>query len=163
MKVVAVLLAEIAVIVRLKASIPMALRPVPSSALLALALAGLLGGCASDAGMSLKGPATSAALSMAPVSGGMISGTAGGDLSEADRRRAYDAEVSALENGGPGYPVGWQGDGGTHGTVIAGPPYNRAGYKSCRDYSHTIYVNNHPQISRGAACRSDDGTWRPVT
>lgn len=139
----------------------------PVVAVLAATLLGAsLGGCASDAGASLKGSAN-AALPTAPVmsgvvSGGMISGAVGNGLDEADRRRAYDAEISALETGGPGYPVGWKGDGGTHGTVIAGPPYNRAGYQSCRDYSHTIYIDNRPQIARGAACRAADGSWKPV-
>ena len=84
-------------------------------------------------------------------------------LDEADRRRALDAEFSALETGGPGYPIGWKGENGTHGTVVAGPPYNRSGFQSCRDYSHTIYIDNRPQIARGAACRAADGRWQPVS
>lgn len=143
----------------------MALRSASSLSVLALALAAAsLGGCASDSDR-LKG--AGAALPMAPVtgsavSGGLIAGNVGNGLSDDDRRRAYDAEISALETGSPGYPVGWRGEGGTHGTVVAGPSYNRAGYESCRDYSHTIYIDNRPQIARGAACRAADGSWKPV-
>jgi surface antigen len=134
-----------------------------SAAVLALAL----GGCATDT-TGTKATAALAALPTAPVmsgtvSGGLISGGIGNGLDDADRQRAYDAEISALETGGPGYPIGWKGDGTARGTVIAGPPYNRAGYQSCRDYSHTIYIDNRPQIARGAACRTADGRWQPVS
>ncbi|WP_296578629.1 hypothetical protein [Xanthobacter sp.] len=134
-----------------------------SAAVLALAL----GGCATDT-TGNKATAALAALPTAPVmsgtvSGGLISGGIGNGLDDADRQRAYDAEISALETGGPGYPIGWKGDGTTRGTVIAGPPYNRAGYQSCRDYSHTIYIDNRPQIARGAACRTAEGRWQPVS
>lgn len=134
----------------------------PAAVLLAVGLSG----CASDSGSRSLGAA--AALPTAPVmtgtvSGGLISGGIGNGLDEADRKRAYDAEISALETGGPGYPIGWKGDGGARGTVIAGPPYNRAGFQSCRDYSHTIYIDNRPQIARGAACRTPEGRWQPVT
>lgn len=138
---------------------------VPSASAAVLALA--LGGCATDTTGS-KATAALAALPTAPVmtgtvSGGLISGGIGNGLDDADRQRAYDAEISALETGGPGYPIGWKGDGNARGTVIAGPPYNRAGFQSCRDYSHTIYIDNRPQIARGAACRTADGRWQPVS
>lgn len=130
-------------------------------------LAAALGGCATETGPG-RSIAAQAALPTAPVmsgavSGGLISGGIGNGLDEGDRRRAYDAEISALETGGPGYPIGWKGENGTHGTVVAGPPYNRAGFQSCRDYSHTIYIDNRPQIARGAACRAADGHWQPVS
>ncbi|MDI4665252.1 hypothetical protein K9U40_13060 [Xanthobacter autotrophicus] len=131
-------------------------------------LASALGGCVTDSGSGPRAIPAQAALPTAPVmsgavSGGLISGGIGNGLDEGDRRRAYDAEVSALETGGPGYPIGWKGDSGAHGTVVAGPPYNRAGFQSCRDYSHTIYIDNRPQIARGAACRAADGRWQPVS
>lgn len=133
----------------------------------ALLVAGLAG-CASNSSSGTRSLSTSAALPTAPVmsgvvSGGLISGGIGNGLDEADRKRAYDAEVSALETGGPGYPVGWKGDSGARGTVVAGPPYARSGFQSCRDYSHTIYIDNRPQIARGAACRTPEGKWQPVS
>lgn len=138
------------------------------SAALGFLLMGLaLSGCASDANANLKGPGN-IALPTAPVmrgavSGGLISGAIGNGLDDGDRQKAYDAEVSALETGGPGYPVGWKSDTGARGTVIAGPPYHRPGFQTCRDYSHTIYVDNRPQIARGAACRNTDGKWQAVS
>ncbi|MFG1295025.1 MULTISPECIES: hypothetical protein [Xanthobacter] len=144
----------------------MPVRQLPA-ALSALALGMLLSGCASDANSSLKGTGN-IALPAAPVmrgavSGGLISGAIGNGLDDTDRQKAYDAEISALETGGPGYPTGWKSDSGAHGTVIAGPPYHRAGFQTCRDYSHTIYIDNRPQIARGAACRNTDGKWQAVS
>ncbi|MDQ0506531.1 hypothetical protein [Xanthobacter agilis] len=138
-----------------------------SAALHTLVLGTLLSGCASDANSNLKGPGN-IALPTAPVmrgavSGGLISGAIGNGLDDADRQKAYDAEIAALETGGPGYPVGWKSDDGARGTVIAGPPYHRPGFQTCRDYSHTIYIDNRPQIARGAACRNADGKWQAVS
>ena len=132
--------------------------PMTSASLVAtLLLGGLVAGCAST---GQNGLAAGAAHQPRAVAGGFISGNLGQGLSEADRRRAYDAEVSALETGSPGYPVGWTGEGGARGTVIAGPAYRRGGFQNCRDYSHTIYVAGRPQIARGMACRADDGRWQ---
>ncbi|WP_454915823.1 hypothetical protein [Xanthobacter sediminis] len=141
-------------------------RPLPA-VLGAVVLGTLLSGCASDANSSLKG-AGNIALPVTPVmrgavSGGLISGAIGNGLDDADRQKAYDAEISALETGGPGYPIGWKSDSGARGTVIAGPPYHRPGFQTCRDYSHTIYIDSHPQIARGAACRDADGKWQAVS
>ncbi|QRG04850.1 hypothetical protein EZH22_17020 [Xanthobacter dioxanivorans] len=146
----------------------MAVRMVSARLPAALLLAVGLAGCASDGASGGRSLTAAAALPSAPVmsgtvSGGLISGGIGNGLDEADRRRAYDAEVSALETGGPGYPVGWKGENGARGTVIAGPPYSRPGFQSCRDYSHTIYIDNRPQIARGAACRTQDGRWQAVS
>lgn len=141
-------------------------RKVPA-VLLVPVLGALVSGCAGDAAANLKG-AGNMALPTTPVmrgavSGGLISGAIGNGLSDGDRQKAYDAEISALETGGPGYPVGWKGEGTTRGTVIAGPAYHRAGFQTCRDYSHTIYIDNRPQIARGAACRTAEGQWQAVS
>lgn len=138
--------------------------PVQKTVPAAFLLAALLGGCANDpSGAKVMnvglppGPGVSGALS-----GGLISGGAlGSGLDEADRRQALDAEIAALETGGPGYPVGWRSDA-ARGTVVAGPPYQKAGFQICRDYSHTIYVGNRPLIARGAACRSAEGRWQAM-
>lgn len=136
----------------------------------ALASAALCG-CVTDGGRpggsmvsALTGGSTSNPRAPAPVAaGGMLNNAIGGSLDEADRQRATNAELAALEDGGPGTPVGWRGDNGTHGTVIAGPAYQRPGYARCRDFSHTIFIQSKPQLARGAACRSDTGTWAVVT
>lgn len=132
----------------------------PVSLVAVLLLAGVVSGCASS---GQSGLALGAAEQPRAVAGGFISGNLGQTLSEPDRKLAYDAEVSALETGSPGYPVGWSGESGTRGTVIAGPAYRRAGFQNCRDYSHTIYVAGRPQIARGMACRANDGKWQAVS
>lgn len=111
---------------------------------------------------ALTGAAGSAgAAAGAPVSG-LVGGVIGGGLDEQDRQRAYAAEMKALEYGGPGTPVGWRGESGAYGTVIAGPAYARPGNPQCRDYSHTIYIQGKPQNARGISCRNADGTWVSV-
>ncbi|MGU3492761.1 hypothetical protein ACLBXM_01850 [Xanthobacteraceae bacterium A53D] len=127
-------------------------------------LALLTGACVSTSG---DGPQL-AAVTPAPPSVpspvmGLASVTTSAAIGEQDRQRAYAAEVQALEYGGPGAPVGWKGDGGNYGTVIAGPAYARPGNPQCRDYSHTIYVQGKPQTNRGVACRSADGNWGAPT
>lgn len=131
---------------------------------IALGLAGfLLAGCTTTSGggsnVSLGSEASAPGMVAA---GGMLNGAIGTGLDEADRQRAYNAEVAALEEGGPGTPVGWRGDNGAHGTVIAGPAYQRAGYVRCRDYSHTVFMQGRTQLARGAACRTPEGNWTTV-
>ncbi|MGQ3672568.1 hypothetical protein ACT6QG_09250 [Xanthobacter sp. TB0136] len=132
----------------------------PASLMVAVFLGGGVSGCVST-GMS--GPDAGSLAQPRAVSGGFISGNMGQGLSAEERQKAYDAEVSALDNGSPGYPVGWSVEGGPRGTVIAGPAYRRAGFQNCRDYSHTIYVSGRPQIARGMACQGADGKWQAVS
>lgn len=131
---------------------------------IALGLAGLLlAGCTttSGGGSDLALGAATPGTGMV-AAGGMLNNAIGSGLDEADRQRAYNAEIAALEEGGPGTPVGWRGDNGAHGTVIAGPAYQRAGYVRCRDYSHTVFMQGRTQLSRGAACRTPEGNWMTV-
>ncbi|MGQ3675634.1 hypothetical protein ACT6QH_09095 [Xanthobacter sp. TB0139] len=131
----------------------------PSFLALVTLLSGALSGCATSGG---PGGAGQMPAMPSTVSGGFLSGALGEGLDAADRQRGYDAELSALETGGPGYPIGWKGESGARGTVIAGPAYRRPGFQNCRDYSHTIYVKGRPQIARGAACKTD-GHWQAVS
>jgi surface antigen len=127
-------------------------------------LAGLsLASCTSEFSLGSKTEATgSTPPAAAGISGGVLSGAIGGNLGEEDRQRAYAAEVQALENGEPGIPVGWRGDGPKrYGTVVPGAPYSARGTR-CGAYSHSIYVDGKPQIARGTACRNPDGSWSPV-
>ncbi|MCK0209000.1 glycine zipper domain-containing protein [Starkeya koreensis] len=94
--------------------------------------------------------------------GGLIGGSIGNALDQADRARARDAEMQALENGTPGAPVSWRGESGAYGTIVPGPTYARGGSPKCREFTHTIYINGQPQTARGTACRNPDGTWSPV-
>ncbi|WP_029354080.1 glycine zipper domain-containing protein [Bosea sp. 117] len=96
------------------------------------------------------------------AAGGLIGGMIGNALDQEDQRRAREAEIQALETGGPGAPVSWRGDSGNYGTIVAGPSYARGGSPNCREFTHTIYINGKPQTARGTACRNPDGTWSPV-
>ncbi len=139
----------------------------------ALLVAAALAGCTSDSslsptaaggmGVGAAAPGSAGPVVAGAAVGGLVGGVIGGSLDEQDRQRAYAAEMKALEYGGPGTPVGWRGDSGAYGTVIAGPAYARPGNPQCRDYSHTIYVLGKPQTARGVACRNADGTWVSAT
>jgi surface antigen len=118
-------------------------------------LGAVLGG--RGAGSRLAGAAIGAA------AGGLLGSAIGASMDEQDRQRAYAAEMQALESGAPGAPIGWRSDHTAYyGTVVPGPYYERRGAR-CREYSHTIYVGGRPEIARGTACRSPDGTWAPVS
>jgi surface antigen len=154
-------------------------RAITGKTTILLALASLLAGCADDPGPktgagiatgALAGGLIGAATGRGPgaavagaVIGGIVGGSIGNALDAEDRRRAYMAEMQALEYGGPGAPVGWRGEHGAYGTIIAGPAYAQAGYERCREYSHTIYIQGRPQTARGVACRNPDGSWTPIS
>lgn len=146
----------------------------------AVGLAGLLlAGCAGEPGAKTGAGIATGALAGAGIGalaggggrsvvagailGGLVGGVLGNALDEEDRRRAYAAEMQALEYGGPGSPVSWQGQRGSRGTIVAGPYYSRGQYERCREYTHTIYVNGRPEVARGVACRNPDGTWNPIS
>jgi surface antigen len=95
--------------------------------------------------------------------GGIVGGNIGNALDERDRRRAYEAEMQALEYGGPGSPVSWHGEHGAYGTIVAGPAYPQGNHDRCRQYTHTIYIQGRPQAARGVACRNPDGTWTEIS
>lgn len=157
----------------------------PSTKIIAVGLVALtLAGCASDAGpreqngavtgavaggvlgalLGGRGPGSRVAgAAVGALAGGLLGGAIGASLDERDRRRAYAAEMQALEYGQDGAPVGWRGEqSGYYGTVVPGPYYETAG-RRCRQYTHTIYVNGQPQAARGTACRNLDGSWTPVS
>jgi surface antigen len=149
-----------------------------STAVLALS-ATVLAGCAGDPGpRTASGAAGGALLGGAigalsgggtgnivagAIAGGLVGGVLGNALDEEDRRRAYAAEMQALEYGGPGTPVSWQGQQGARGTIVPGPYHSRGAHQRCRDYSHTIYIQGRPEVARGVACRNPDGTWSQIS
>lgn len=95
--------------------------------------------------------------------GGLIGNRIGAALDEDDRARAYEAQMLALETGASGAPVGWRNGGSGHyGTVVPGPAYQRNAL-TCRQYTHTIYIDGRPQVARGTACRNSDGSWTAVS
>jgi len=94
--------------------------------------------------------------------GGILGNRIGAAMDDEDKRRAYVAQMDALERGPSGAPVAWENpDSGRRGSIVPGPAYDRRGAK-CREYTHTIYIDGRPQVARGAACRNPDGTWTPL-
>jgi surface antigen len=95
--------------------------------------------------------------------GGLIGNRIGAAMDDEDKRRAYAAQMEALNDGAPGAPVSWRNpDSGRYGTVVPGPAYVDNG-RNCRSYTHTIYIDGRPQTARGTACRNPDGSWTPLS
>jgi len=91
--------------------------------------------------------------------GGFLGNRIGAALDDEDRRRAYAAQMQALETGPSGAPVAWRNpDDGRYGNIVPGPAYQANG-SICRQYTHTIFIDGTPQTERGTACRNPDGTW----
>src|SRR5260370_10681128 len=85
--------------------------------------------------------------------GGLFGNRIGAAMDDEDKRRAYAAQVQALESGPSGAPVAWRNpDSGRYGSIVPGPASEQNGM-SCRQYTHTIYIDGKPQRAPGAACR----------
>jgi surface antigen len=94
--------------------------------------------------------------------GGILGGAVGAALDERDRQYAYEANMRALKEGEPGAPVGWRSpQTGHYGTIVPGPAYQSGGL-TCREFSHTVYIDGRPQTARGTACKNADGNWTSV-
>jgi surface antigen len=94
--------------------------------------------------------------------GGFFGNRIGAALDDEDRRRAYAAQMQALEAGPSGAPVAWRNpDDGRYGNVVPGPAYQTNG-ATCRQYTQTIYIDGIPRTERGAACRNPDGSWTAI-
>jgi surface antigen len=95
--------------------------------------------------------------------GALIGNRIGAALDDDDKRRAYAAEIEALDRGPSGAPVAWRNpDSGRYGSVVPGPAYVQEG-RNCRAYTETIYIDGQPQTARGTACRNADGSWTPLS
>ena len=152
--------------------------------LLALSLGGLgLAACSADsgpkeAGGTVVGAGTGAVIGSAVggspgtrLAGGTVGAAVGGflgnrigaALDDDDKRRAYAAQMQALETGPSGVPVAWRNpDSGRYGNVVPGPVYQING-APCRQYTHTVFIEGRPQSERGTACRNPNGTWTTVS
>ena len=111
------------------------MRAVGGKSSILVVLAFVLAGCADDPGPktgagiatgALTGGLIGAVTGRGPgavvagaVIGGIVGGAIGNALDAEDRRRAYMAEMQALEYGSPGSPVGWRGERGAYGTIVA--------------------------------------------
>jgi surface antigen len=154
----------------------------PARRLIAVALIGAgVAACSADSGPKEAGGTVAGAAAGAIVgnvlagSGNRVAGTVigaavggflgnriGTALDDEDKRRAYAAQLQALETGPSGAPVAWRNpDSGRYGNVVPGPAYEANG-ATCRSYSQTIYIDGNLQAARGTACRNPDGSWTVV-
>jgi len=151
-----------------------------ASRFIALALLGVnVAGCAADSGPKEVGGTAAGAVAGGVIGnaiggsagnrfagamigaavGGLLGNRIGAAMDDEDRRRAYAAQMQALETGPSGAPVAWRNpDTGRYGNVVPGPAYQANG-ATCRQYTHTAYIDGAPQTQRGTACRKPDGTW----
>jgi len=115
---------------------------------------GLIGNAVGgSAGNRLAGTVIGAAI------GGFLGNRIGAALDDEDKRRAYAAQMQALEAGPSGAPVDWRNpDSGRYGNVVPGPAYQANG-SNCRSYTQTVFIDGTPQTERGTACRNPDGAW----
>lgn len=98
-----------------------------------------------------------------PALGSFLGDRIGAALDDGDKRRAYAAQMQALETGPSGAPVTWRNpDSGRYGNVVPGPVYQVNG-APCRQYTHTVYIDSQPQTERGTACRNPDGSWSIIS
>jgi surface antigen len=93
----------------------------------------------------------------AAAMGGLIGPKIGALLNAEDRRLAYAAELDALDRGESGAPVAWRNPtSGRFGNIVPGPAYVKQG-ATCRGFSHAVTIGHQIEISRGTACRAQDG------
>lgn len=84
-------------------------------------------------------------------------------LSRKDRIRALLAEYGALENSATGQSSSWATpNGNSSGVVTASQPY-QVGEQNCRQYSHNAIIKGKSITATGAACRTLDGKWIPLS
>jgi surface antigen len=138
----------------------MAILRIVAAALGSVALAA----CAGDAGLtsgSTGGGANAFTGSVPPSANPAAPVIAA--LDPRDRTAAGAAHLRALQFGEPGAPVSWRNpETGHRGTIVPGPAYQSNG-QTCREFSHTIYVDEHPHTGRAASCRNPDGSWTPLS
>ncbi len=89
-----------------------------------------------------------------PALGAFLDGPVGQRLGDADRDKAYQAEVDALSTGDR---KTWRGLKGNFGYVA---PAASAGADGCRSFSHTIYIGGRAQVGTGSGCPGPDGSWK---
>lgn len=113
-------------------------------------------------GDAIGGPGTAAALTgVGVLLGGFAGSQVGASLDRADQAYAAQTTSQALETAPSGSRSTWRNpDSGNYGYVEVDRAYSTAGYRDCRDYTHTIYVDGRAETVRGTACRQPDGTWR---
>jgi surface antigen len=90
--------------------------------------------------------------------GGFIGNRIGKSMDDEDRRRAYEAQVSAFE---AGRRADWRSPSGHYGYIEPRPVYTYRDMK-CREFSQTVFVDGRPETMVGRACKDTDGGWHEV-
>ena len=87
-------------------------------------LLGALGGAAIGSAFGGGASGHIAGALIGAGAGALIGNRIGAALDDEDKKRAYEAEMNALERGPSGAPVGWRNpDSGRYGSVVPGPAY----------------------------------------
>jgi len=79
-------------------------------------------------------------------------------LNSTDKQNADNAEKKALNGAETGSVIKWQGSSGNYGSVVPGSIFSING-KTCRDLTHTVYMQGVPEIINGTACKDSQGRW----
>lgn len=95
--------------------------------------------------------------SLDPAGYEYLDGAIVGQLSDAQRSAANNAQFYALQFGRPGAPRDWSA-GGASGQVTVGP-YVRVNNLDCREFSHRVTLNGQTYTKSGTACREVNGAW----
>src|SRR3954469_22538319 len=62
--------------------------------------------------------------------GGVVGNRIGASMDDEDKRRAYAAQIQALESGSSGAPIAWRNpDSGRYGSVVPGQAYEQGAMK----------------------------------
>lgn len=153
----------------------MHIRKTAACALVALSLAacqtgstgetvGTIGGAAGGAllGSQLgQGKGQIAATAVGTLVGALAGRELGRRLQGSDQQRAVAAERSAIERN---ETITWTNpNSGYRGTVQPGDSYVNSAGQTCRNYTHTVYIEGRAETAQGTACRQGDGTWRLVS
>ncbi len=138
---------------------------------ISLALTVLAAGCATkEESGTLIGASTGALLGSAmshgspggviagALVGGFVGNRIGKSMDDEDRRRAYEAQVTAFEGG---QRSDWRSPNGHYGYIEPRPVYYHHERK-CREFSQTVFVNGRPETMVGRACKESDGSWHEV-
>ena len=102
-----------------------------------------------------KGSGNTAAIIAGTMLGGMVGSSIGRGLDEEARRQASGAQSLALSSG---RQTQWKAPSGSYGFVDPGPVYAE-NTRTCRSYTHRIYINGKAETGSGTACKAADGTW----
>ena len=70
----------------------------------------------------------------------MIGNRIGAAMDDEDKRRAYAAQVQALESGPSGAPVAWRNpDSGRYGSIVPGPAYDQQRHELPAVHPHDLH------------------------